>query len=171
MFVIIPTYGPLVSLWNRELVLRSLSVVVHFTEVIKVNTCLVSTWYEMTRHEEKPYITLTQPSPKELSCFHNRECRRHFPHLLHTVAIWLSTVPVPCLPQWSQTIFANASSNLLSSRMVFLLLNDCAYIFCNCTIFFEDQTQVTWGLKDTKDEREAVSWSSINMFVQQLCDV
>lgn len=86
------------------------------------------------------------------------------PYLLHVAAIQFNTAPVPHLLWRTQTAIANVRSNLLSSRMVFILLNECAYIFPSSNMLFSAfffffspyQTQMTRVLKGTGDEREAV---------------
>lgn len=93
-----------------------------------------------------------------LSCFHNRGYRRHMPYLLHVAAIQFNTAPVPHLLWRTQTAIANVRSNLLSSRMVFILLNECAYIFPSSNMLFSAFFFFFFPLSNTNDQSFKRHW-------------
>lgn len=88
-----------------------------------------------------------------LCYFHSSNYWRHIWHLLHVTAIGFNTVPVLCLPCWSQFLQVSIP---ICFQTECCLLNDCAYIFPNFNVYFLDQTQMKRGSKDTGDWKETV---------------
>lgn len=108
----------------------------------------------MTRHEEKPCITLTQPSTNKF-------------FLVFTVATAEGTSDTWCMwLQFDLILFLSLAYYLVDQKQFlqvsipicfqpeWCLLNDCA--FPNSNMSFVDQTQMKRGSKDTEDWREAV---------------